>query len=169
MTAHPFLGVACSSALRLGLHVQSHNSPALVSERNCNQSRTFITIRKLDLYSSLILGLPTFLQPQNWETARSTSDPDLSVQYTPTSDKHKYTDTTRLELSSKGVELLRITLDGVRTIFPTASTSKLGNPSGKGDSVNLRDLENIRDQLQIWVKESTISLQHIHLADDYNL
>ena len=169
MAAHPYIGVACSSALKLGLHVRSYNSPATTAERNCNQSRVFIAILKLDLYCSLILGLPTFLQPQDWQTAKLVLDPDRSIRGTRISDGDRRDNATRLELSSKGVELLNMTAEGMHTIFPPVLASRTGDLSEQGDPISLADLDRLKDQLQAWVRDSTIPLQRIHHSGDYNL
>ncbi|ETN41010.1 uncharacterized protein HMPREF1541_02943 [Cyphellophora europaea CBS 101466] len=59
--AHPLIGVACSLALRLGLHTKSDG---LSSEEQQLRLRVFAAVLHADLYASLVMGLPTFLHPQ---------------------------------------------------------------------------------------------------------
>ena len=95
--------------------------------------------------------------------------PETSVRGTRISDGDKLDNATRLELSLKGVELLKMTAEGMHTIFPPESASRTSELSEQSVSVALADLDTLKDQLQAWVRDSTIPLQQIHHSGDYNL
>ncbi|KAI2615021.1 hypothetical protein GGR54DRAFT_314933 [Hypoxylon sp. NC1633] len=61
VSAHPLIGTACSSALRLGLHSVRSSSTIPAEDRKI-RTGLLATIMRLDLYASLILDLPPFLQ-----------------------------------------------------------------------------------------------------------
>lgn len=57
--AHPLIGLACSLALRLGLHAKNANLPA---EEQLFRARACTAVLHMDILASLVLGLPPFIQ-----------------------------------------------------------------------------------------------------------
>ncbi|KAI1388523.1 uncharacterized protein F4822DRAFT_429142 [Hypoxylon trugodes] len=69
--AHSLVGTACSSALQLGLHsVGSRIEPSSTETRL--KTRLLATIMRLDLFTSIILDLPPFIQPDKGLLTRIT-------------------------------------------------------------------------------------------------
>lgn len=61
-TARPLIGLASSLVLQLGLHETSVDLP---TEWHKIRAGIFLAVLHLDMYASVILGMPSFLQPQD--------------------------------------------------------------------------------------------------------
>ena len=60
--AHPLLGSACSSALRLGLLSTTHRRPEVTADERRMRTRLLATVLSYDVLQSLSLDLPTFIR-----------------------------------------------------------------------------------------------------------
>lgn len=160
MAAHPYIGVACSSALRLGLHSRSLGSLPLTQEQLQERERTLVTILKLDLYSSLVLGLPAFIDPRSFDhdLLVSRSNELLSL---PFSERNHRKDAIRLELSLKHFELLKITAFGGEAVFPQGAVSSDAANDDFVLPVDVKRLEVVGDQFQAWARSISCLLRRI--------
>lgn len=64
-SAHSLIGIACSLALRLGLHSATGSGCVISAEEHCVRIRSLAAVMRLDLFMSLILDLPPFLHPDS--------------------------------------------------------------------------------------------------------
>lgn len=64
--AHPLIGIATTLALRLGLHVRAMSLP---DEERYMRAKVFATVFHVDLYASIVLGLPSFIHPRKVDMA----------------------------------------------------------------------------------------------------
>jgi hypothetical protein len=65
-SAHPLIGMATSLALRLGLHTCATSLP---QEERFMRAKVFTTVFHVDLFASIILGMPSFIQPRKVDMA----------------------------------------------------------------------------------------------------
>jgi hypothetical protein len=168
VAAHPYIGVACSSALRLGLHSRSLGSLSLTQEQLQERERAFITVLKVDLYSSLVLGLPAFIDLRSFDhdllVSRSTELFNL-----PFSERSHRNNAIRLELSLKHLELLKITAFGLEAVFPQVANS---NDAANDDfmlPVDVKRLEVVGDHFQAWARSTSCLLRGIGTDAEWEL
>lgn len=160
MAAHPYIGVACSSALRLGLHSRSLGSLPLTQEQLQERERTLVTVLKLDLYVSLVLGLPAFIDFHSFDHDLLISRSNELFNF-PFSERSHDTNAIRLELSLKHLELLKITAFGLEAVFPQVAVS---SDAANGDfvlPVDVKCLEVVGDQFQAWARSISCLLRRI--------
>jgi hypothetical protein len=153
-SAHAFLSLACSSALRLGLHHRSTHDIALSRRDRDTRRKIFWTIIKLDMYLSAVLGLPALLDLR---------DVDPAIDLTISEAIHEATsglpnrEAILLGGSAKHLEIMRIISKAIKTLYPMPSTdNEMPNKSGN-ISVSIRSLEEIEGQFRAW-GESTSEL-----------
>ncbi|KAJ9503535.1 Gypsy retrotransposon integrase-like protein 1 [Exophiala xenobiotica] len=153
-SAHAFLSLACSSALRLGLHHRSTHDIALSRRDRDTRRKIFWTIIKLDMYLSAVLGLPALLDLR---------DVDPAIDLTISEAIHEATsglpnrEAILLGGSAKHLEIMRIISKAIKTLYPMPSTdNEMPNKSGN-ISVSIRSLEEIEGQFRAW-GESTSAL-----------
>lgn len=157
--AHPYIAVACSSAMRLGLHSPSLESLSLSHEQRQLRRSTLITILKLDVYSSLILGLPPFVELRSLDKHLALSEHNLMSRHVDVG-RVLHDDAVRLELSLKHLELLKITASGLDAAFPQLAPP---TTAGSGESllpVNIQQLEEVGSQFQQWAESFSAILGH---------
>jgi hypothetical protein len=165
LAAHPYIGVACSSALRLGLHARSFESLPLLNEQRRTSIPTLITILKLDVYTSLVLGLPRFIDPRGLHKHLQFAEVDLFDSGRP-SDTIYHDDAIRTEISLKHLELLNTTASGLDVVFPQVEDS---NKQESVDEylVNIKHLQEVGDQFQTWAKSFGSLLRRMEDASQY--
>ena len=168
MTAHPYIGLAYSSAMRLGLHCPSVEAPHLSSEQIQIRQRTLVMILKLDIYSSIVLGLPSFSHQHtaciDFAIPRSN---EFSSQLPVAS--YENDNRTMLELSLKHLELLKIVASGLGVVFPQNAESSVERNGESILSVSIRSLEEIRSQLQCWTKSFSKAIQRMRNARNFEM
>ena len=142
VSAHAYIGVACSSAVRLGLHRDTVHKASGSPDQIRTRIRVFAAVLKLDVYSSLILGLPPFLQIQEMDSS-VLSDLATNMMSSPTADGAA---SIYSAASLKHVELLQITFSSKDLIF-----SKLDNVDN-GLLIERKALEEAEGQLQAWME-----------------
>lgn len=162
--AHPYIGVAWSSALKLGLHSRSVESISPTQDQLQERKRTVITILKLDLYASLVLGLPSLVSLHNFDYNLLIFEGDATAQLHDGERNHQ--DAIRLELSLKHLEILKITglgLEAVCSELNEAVSGELVCP------LNVNCLEVTGGQLQAWARSSSALLRRIGNGAEWEL
>jgi hypothetical protein len=157
MEAHPYIGVACSSALRLGLHT-SPDSVRLAGEQRQTRLRTFTTILKLDVYCGLVLGLPPFIDlcslNQDLGSFESSS-PSRQMSL----DRFNCDIDSRIALSLKHLEVLKITAFGLKAVSPQVTGPNDSGDTGVAFPVDIKQLEEVEVQFQIWARNFSSGLR----------
>ncbi|KAJ9635752.1 Gypsy retrotransposon integrase-like protein 1 [Knufia peltigerae] len=146
-SAHAFLSLACSSALRLGLHHRSTHDATITRRDRDTRRKIFWTIIKLDMYLSAVLGLPAMIDLQ---------DVDPAIDLTLNEAIHEATsglpsrEAVLLGGSAKHLEIMRIISKAIKTLYPMPSTT-IETPGKSGNiSISLRSLEEIEAQFRTW-------------------
>ena len=166
VAAHPYIGVACSSALRLGLHSRSFEFLSLTDEQRRGRTLTLITILKLDIYSSLVLGLPPFIGLRGISKDLTFSESDVSSSPL-FSGKTNHEDTVQMELSLKHLELLKITATGLEAVFPQLAPSTEARSGDGVLLVNIKHLEEAGDRFQVWARSFSSLLRRLGDTSQY--
>ena len=166
LAAHPYIGVACSSALRLGLHARSFESLPPPNEQRRTPMPTLIAILKLDVYTSLVLGLPRFIDPENLHKHLRLSEDGLSNNGR-LSDRVYHDDTTRTEISLKHLELLNVVASGLDVVFPEVESSDKQESREDEHLVNIKHLEEVGDRFQAWAKSFSSLLRRMGDVSQY--
>jgi hypothetical protein len=140
-SAHPLIGIACSMALRLGLHSGATENINLSSQERKARTLVLASVLKLDLYASLILGLPPFIQ-------RDTVDLSYITILTATSEKECDFETAT---SLKHLILLEITWSSQKSVFTKEPND------GLATSTDVKHFEDAERAFRGW-KEDLSSL-----------
>ena len=158
--AHSYIGVVCSSALRLGLHCRPLEPLRPPHEQRRVRARVFVTIQQLDAYIGLVLGIPPFidLREINDQCAslHSDSSPVRSMADLPDSKE-----SIREDLSLQLLQLLHITASGLNIVFPRHLDSNKAKYGDQTTKVNVRRLEEVGDQFKAWAKRFSSFVRHI--------
>lgn len=151
VSAHTYIGIAVAATFRLGLHFRSnHDSSFSDAERDVRR-RIFLTVVRLDIYVSSVLGLPAFIDLQEVDPAIELTIEealkDAGQQLPPLQD-----DKIHLAASAKHLELLRIIRKGIGTLFPTPPTTAVSRGRRSTISVSIANLQDIERLFQDWEK-----------------
>lgn len=147
-SAHPVIGMACSMALRLGLHSDASEKIDLPPQECKVRSLVWASVLKLDLYASLILDLPRFIQ-------RDTVDlTPITILATTSEAEGDF----RTASSLKHLILLDITW--------SRQTSAILKDSHDGltPSIDLKHFEDAEREFQEW--KTTLSTLLAKMGDD---
>lgn len=147
-SAHPIIGVACSMALRLGLHSGAGEKINLPVHECRARSLIWASVLKLDLYASLVLDLPPFIQ-------RDTVDLTPITILATTSEAER---DFRTAISLKHLILLDITWSN-----QTSAILKDSN-DGLPPSIDLKHFEDAERELQEW--KTTLSTLLAKMGND---
>lgn len=150
-SAHAFLGAACASAMRQGLHFRSTHDANLSAREKRVRRRVFWSVMNLDLYISSILGLPQIMD-------LSAVDPaiDTTIEIA-LNDVQKATyltsgDKLALVASAKHIELMRILLKAQAALYPKPTDPPDSKKLNGTISVSLTKLQKVEDQFRAWAE-----------------
>lgn len=151
--AHAYLGVACSTALRLGLHKRVEDGILLSPAQRDTRNRVFLSLLQLDLYVSLVLDIPGFVD-------LDCIDPEIMTKLQPSpSGRSPYpfdvTAESRVQFSAcaKHLELMALTATGLQTTF--AGPEQKQTPSEtelEFTDVNVKTLHDVEEKFRKWAK-----------------
>ena len=168
MAAHPYIGAACSSALRLGLHCRPLESLPLTDEQRRARLRAFITIQQLDVYSGLVLGTPPFMNLRGAQEHPSSPDSDLSPIRSISGNTSRE-DLIGVELSFQHLQLLNITASGLNAVFPQFVGLSEPKDGDETFAVNVKHLEEVGDQFQAWARKFSSFLRRTSDVAGYEM
>lgn len=158
-SAHAYLGAACASAMRQGLHYRStHETEMSDSERRVRR-RVFWAVVNLDMYISGILGLPPFMD-------LSAVDPavDVTIQHALDEARNlppgSTADNLSLESSAKHIALMRIVFKAQRTLYPKPTDPPGGNSRNGSIMVSVAKVQEVEAQFRDWAQGLTHLLTH---------
>jgi hypothetical protein len=150
--AHTYIGVACSTALRLGLHQRVDPNLQLSSAQRVTRTRVFLAVLRLDTYLSLVLDLPAFIELGSIE-------PEINAELRPsTSSRTAYPfDATsenrvKFSVSAKHFELLALTANVLRTVFVQEAREKSTVRKDRAVTVDTKQLHAAEEQFRDWTK-----------------
>ncbi|KAI1613018.1 hypothetical protein EDD36DRAFT_465164 [Exophiala viscosa] len=151
--AHAYLGVACSTALRLGLHKRVEEGILLSPAQRDTRNRLFVSLLQLDLYVSLVLDIPGFVDLE-------CIDPEIMTKLQPsTSGRSPYPfDVTaesraQFSASAKHLELLSITATGLQTTFAGADRKhNQAENELEFTDVDIKTLHGVEEKFRKWAK-----------------
>lgn len=153
-SAHALIGLACSSALRLGLHSNSVVDSQLSSDERRMRALVFAALLKVDMYTSLMLDLPRFLQDDLVER----SIDNVHTVF----DDAKPPDLKR-EASTKHLELLRFTCNTRQSVFLKTAT---------GDSlegVDPKQLAEVEKELHRWTRDVSVLVARMGDEEEFTM
>lgn len=153
-SAHAFVSLACSTALRLGLHHRSTHDSTLSKQDRDARRNVFWTTIKLDMYVSAVLGLPGFLDVRDVDPAIDLTLAEVIEEATSALPDR---DAVLLGGAAKHLEIMRIISKAIKTLYPMPTYGKGGLAKNANISVSIRSLEEIEAQFRAW-GESTSSL-----------
>ncbi|KAK4935670.1 Gypsy retrotransposon integrase-like protein 1 [Elasticomyces elasticus] len=151
--AHAYLGVACSTALRLGLHKRVEEGILLSPAQRDTRNRVFLSLLQLDLYASLVLDIPGFVD-------LDCIDPEIMTKLQPsTSSRSPYPfDVTaesraQFSASAKHLELLGLTATGLQTTF-AGTDRKYSQAENELEftDVDIKTLHGVEEKFRNWAK-----------------
>ena len=156
-TCYSYIGVALTSAIRLGLHRSvSRNFDPIEQE---TRRRVFWIIRKMDIYVAALLGLPKLLSDDDIDQADPLEVDDECI----TKDGILPQPAGRVPLISATnahTRLVKILCKVVKYIYPIKSSEHGANKTSKQtygvSHAKIRDLER---ELQQWMENLSIDLK----------
>lgn len=150
--AHTLIGLASSSAMRLGLHCTTGDSPQMLPDEKHMRVLVFATVVKLDMYASLILDLPRFIQDE-------LVDASVDALHATFGEGDQLG--LSLEASIKHLELLRFTCSTRQAVFFNPATGQ------SVDMVDSKQLSRVEKDLHRWVKDVSVLLSRLGDSSEF--
>lgn len=150
-SAHAFLGSACAAALRQGLHFRSTYEAEISYRERKVRRRVFWALINLDMYISLILGLPPCMD-------LNAVDPAINLTiYTSLKEARSENGLTSynglaLAAAAKHIDLMRIAFRARQTLFPKPSDLPESNKRHGSIIVSIRKLKAAEKEFQEWAQ-----------------
>jgi hypothetical protein len=160
-SAHGYLALAVSSAMRQGLPYRTADDSAYSMKERDVRRKTLWAVVNLDMYVATVLGLPPLIE-------LSGADPaiDTLIQHTLENVKRKdnppHLDAVLQAAAAKHIELLRIIRRTNQALFPQpldGSQTKCGRPT---ISVKVSKLQEIEHEFRKW----TASISEVFTSCD---
>lgn len=148
-TSHTYVGLCVTSAMRLGLSsYAAHSDDMPESERDVRR-RVFCTIMKLDIYTALVLGLPTLTNLQEISEAGLTKGADnvfqLAFQHSP-----EAISAISAAASAKHLELLLIIERSVKRVHPQSGAAMGGDDGRRVLLINCSEVIEAQREFKQW-------------------
>lgn len=158
-SAYSFLGAACASAIRQGLHHRSTHEASIPNNERRVRRRVFWATMNLDMYVSGTLGLPAFMD-------LTTVDPaiDLTLEHA-LREAQKNEDLLidnrlALEASAKHIELMRIVFKAQAALYPGPKDPPDAKKQNGTISISVAKLQEVENQFREWAESLTTILSH---------
>ena len=150
-TSHTYIGLAVTSAMRLGLSSYSIHTESMPDSERDLRRRVFYTIVKLDIYTAQVLGLPILTNIQELKDA----DPEQWAQ-----DVHQLKNQSSLEAfgaiaaasSAKYLELLIIIHKMAKRVFPRPDARAAGDTGRRVLLIKTSEIMEAQRELKQWRK-----------------
>lgn len=158
-SAHAFLGAACASTMRQGLHFRSTHDVTLPETERKVRRRIFWAVTNMDMYISSILGLPRFID-------LTAADPAIDVTIeaalaeSMSQDGPNSIDHLSLAASAKHMELMRIISRAQATLFPKPSDPPDSKTQNGCIIVSVSKLKQVEVQYEEWARSLTNLLSY---------
>lgn len=150
--AHALIGLATSSAMRLGLHCTISNNPQMLQDEKHMRVLVFATVVKLDMYASLILDLPRFVQDE-------LVDASVSALHATFGEGDQLS--LSLEASIKHLELLRFTCATRQAVFFNTNTGQ------SVETVDSKQLSAVEVDLHRWTNDVSVLLSRLGDGNEF--
>jgi hypothetical protein len=151
-SAYTYLGIACTSALRLGLHKEIGKDISLPGTQQEARLRIMLAVLQLDTFVSIVLDMPTRINP-------GCVDPAVLAALQPPSTKKSATSTETLSepqakyaASAKHMQLLALTASGLRDIFIHSNNREKPTDGPNIDTVDTKKMAEAEDGFRKWAK-----------------
>ena len=150
-SAYTYLGIACTSALRLGLNRDLGKELSLPGTQHEARLRIMLAVLQLDTFVSTVLNMPARINPE-------CVDPSVLAALQPHSTKRPYTtddmSETRAKFaaSAKHLQILCLTATGLRGIFVHSYQKEDPSSSDSADNVDTKKMAETEDSFRKWAK-----------------
>jgi hypothetical protein len=152
-SAYTYLGIACTSALRLGLHRQISNEISLSNTQQEARLRIMLAVLQLDTLVSIVLNMPARINPECLDAPvlAALQPPSIKRQSTSTSDSIPEAQ-AKFAASAKHLHILSLTDVGLRGIFVDVNQKE--KPANKitVNSVDTKKMAETEDAFRKWAK-----------------
>ncbi|KIX08338.1 uncharacterized protein Z518_02994 [Rhinocladiella mackenziei CBS 650.93] len=154
--AHSYIGIASSSAMRLGLHKHIEGDVPLSTAQRDTRTRVFLAVLQFDTYVSLVLDVPAFInldfiEPPIMNDLRPISGGNGKSLCPSTADAASET-RAKFSASAKHLELLLLTATGFRTTFVREIQKGKKGKEHDVTTVDIKKLADVEDEFRKWAK-----------------
>ncbi|KAJ9620348.1 Gypsy retrotransposon integrase-like protein 1 [Knufia peltigerae] len=149
--AHTYLGVASSAATRLGLHKKVEEGVPLSAAQRDTRTRVFLSLLQLDLYVSLVLDIPGFINLDHIDSEimnklQPSTTGKLLYPFDITAESR-----AQFSASAKHLELLILASTGVHDLFYKCHRqSEKTTDESEFTSVDVKILKDIEQKYRLW-------------------
>jgi hypothetical protein len=151
-SAHALIALACSSALRLGLHHRSTHHANISREDRATRRTVFWTVIKLDMYLSAVLGLPPFIDLQQVDPAL---DSTLAEAVREAEAGLPHHSAVYLAISAKHLELMRLISRAIKILYPKPAYDHTERDERGHTSIRLMELTKLERAFKIWQTDAS--------------
>jgi hypothetical protein len=150
-SAYTYLGIACTSALRLGLNREIGKEISLPESQQEARLRIMLAVLQLDTFVSIVLNMPARINPE-------CVDPTVLAALQPPSSKKAPTpdDTSeanaKFAASAKHLQILALTATGLRGIFVHSYQNDKPSSGPDADNVDTKKMAETEDAFRKWAK-----------------
>jgi hypothetical protein len=150
-SAYTYLGIACTSALRLGLHRQISNEISLSDTQQEARLRIMLAVLQLDVLVSVVLNMPARINPECVDAAVLAALQPPSIKKQSTSDSISVAQ-AKFAASAKHLHILSLTDVGLRGIFVDVNQKEKPSNKTTVNSVDIKKMAETEDAFRKWAK-----------------
>ena len=157
-SAYTYLGIACTSALRLGLHKDIGKEVSLSDTQQEARLRVMLAVLQLDTLVSIVLDMPARIQPDCVDPAVLTALQPSSIKARPSTPDSIPEPEAKFTAGAKHLQLLSLTATGLRSIFVRSSQKDIPTKD-EVETVDTKKMAEAEDGFRRWAKAlSCVSL-----------
>ena len=150
-SAYTYLGIACTSALRLGLHKEMSKETPLSETQQESRLRIMLAVLQLDTFVSIVLNMPARVNPDCLDAGV------LAALQPPATKKPSNSDNStearaKFAAATKHLHILSLTNEGLRGIFVQGSQKERSSNGPDIDSVDTKKMAETEDAFRRWAK-----------------
>ena len=158
-TSHTYVGLAVTSAMRLGLSSYSTHTESMPELERDLRQRVFFVIVKLDIYTSQVLGLPTLTNLQELSEAGLTEGVD-EVFHLASQPSPEVFSAVSVASSAKHLQLLLIIERMIKRVYPGSSAAVAGNVGRRVLLIKVSEVLEAQRDLKQW-RETLLDFFHL--------
>ncbi|OAP62996.1 hypothetical protein AYL99_02223 [Fonsecaea erecta] len=151
-SAYTYLGIACTSALRLGLHKDIGKDISISEVQQDARLRIMLAVLQFDTLVSIVLDLPTRINPDSIDPGVMASLKTDFAKRSANAREDVSETHAKLLASAKHLELLSLTATGMRSIFSHGSHKEKRTKDLVFDNVDSVNMRGAEDAFRKWAR-----------------
>lgn len=151
-SAYTYLGITCTSALRLGLHKEARKDVSLTEAQQEARIRIMLAVLQLDTLVSVVLDMPARINPDCLDSNVLAALQPPSTKKKPSVPETVAEPQAKFAASAKHLQILSLTATGLRSMFSANDKESKTTTSSDLDVVDLKKTVETEEAFRQWAK-----------------